>query len=144
DPDQPDLEPLLRHRAEEPDDLITRLSRTSGRSCARADPGPRSDSRRSRTILCRCAATLCAGSRLCAPQAALGRDTRGYLPVNAGLRFSRKCATPSAKSSLLKLSAISRSPVSIASPSVWNRDSHSWRFITRIDLGDTASTSSPA
>src|SRR5215510_6915071 len=37
---------------------LTLVSRPSSRRCASAEPGPRSDSRRSRTILCRCAASF--------------------------------------------------------------------------------------
>ena len=43
-----------------------------------------------------------------------------YLPVKAGARFSRKCATPSLKSSLLKLASYFALGASNASQSVWN------------------------
>jgi NAD(P)-dependent dehydrogenase (short-subunit alcohol dehydrogenase family) len=47
-------------------------------------------------------------------------STPAQRPVNAGARFSTKCATPSLKSSHCRLARISSVAVSSACPSVWN------------------------
>src|SRR5262249_18425122 len=69
---------------------------------------------------------------------------RAYLPVNGPGRFSTKCATPSLKSSLFRLRAISRSASTMASFRSWTRPFQSWRLITPMERGDTASASSRA
>ena len=51
---------------------------------------------------------------------------------------------PSLKSSVAKLRSISASATAVASASVWNCASHSWRFMTAIDRGETSSASSVA
>ena len=67
-----------------------------------------------------------------------------YLPVKAGARFSTKCATPSLKSSVLKLAIISRTEMSKASESGCDIASYTWRLITRSDRGLTVEASSRA
>lgn len=48
----------------------------------------------------------------------LGKCGRFYFPVNAGARFSTKCATPSLKSCESKLSSMALSAATVASSSV--------------------------
>ena len=65
-------------------------------------------------------ATCASRSRQLMPFKCPGGDTavgprQDQRPVNAAGRFSTKCATPSLKSSVLKLAAISRLPMLMAS-----------------------------
>lgn len=56
--------------------------------------------------------------RRCMSQFKWGGGERAYLPVKSGARFSTKCATPSLKSSDLRLSSMARSEETVASSSV--------------------------
>ena len=67
-----------------------------------------------------------------------------YRPVKAGARFSTKWATPSLKSSLVKLLTISSLATSIASPSSWNKAPYTCRLMTRIERGEARVASSTA
>src|SRR4051812_22019536 len=67
-----------------------------------------------------------------------------YLPVNRGVLFSTKCATPSLKSSVPRQIATSRLASCVASANVWRGASTSCCLTMRMDRGEQRLANSDA